>query len=113
MSKRVREQGGILSTLATAKPKLVRSIIKGADRELIQCICECAYNVLKGNVSITPAQRAKLCKYKNGVRELVKKSTSVKRKRQLIQRGGFLSALLGPLIGTVIPAIAGLFAGKK
>ena len=40
-------------------------------------------------------------KYKSALRKLVERKTSVKKKKDILQTGGFLSALLTPLLGVL------------
>ena len=49
------------------------ALLRSADKKLIQYICECALNVLKGVVTIKETQKQKLKKYKRTLRKLVKK----------------------------------------
>lgn len=69
-----------------------------ANNEFIHCICECAKNLLKGKVPLTSQQKRLLSKNKNKLRTLVKKKISVGKKKKIIQTGGFLGALLGPIV---------------
>lgn len=105
MSARVRRHADVLKVMAKAKPAMSKAIMKGATPDLIGCLCECAHNVLKGNVPLTKAQKTKLSRYKQDLRAVAKKQTSQKRKCTILQRGGFLPALLAPLLA---PAIAPL-----
>jgi hypothetical protein len=91
----------MLKLLCGAKPTVIRAILKGASPDLIQAISECSLNVLKGNVRITPAQKKRLCRYKQKLRTLAKKKTSFKRRKQVIQTGGFLGVLLKPVLGAL------------
>lgn len=68
---------------------------------------EVAYNVLKGNVPLSPGQLRKLKRYKAGVRLLSCRGTSLKRRLALTQKGGFLSAILTPLLGSLLSGVAG------
>jgi hypothetical protein len=91
--------------LATAKPKMVKAIINCADKDLVHCLCECAFNVLKGNVPLTNAQKVKLKRYKQHLRALVHKKRANKKK--ILQTGGFLPALLAPIAASVIGPVLG------
>lgn len=112
MSAKVRRHANTLALLAKAKPALCQAVVKGADKDFIHCLCECAHNILKGSVSLTKAQKAKLARYKQGLRNVVKKTTSLQRKRKIFQTGGFLPALLGPLLAPVIAPLATRVIGK-
>ena len=69
-------------------------IIDVAGKELVHCICDCVLNILNGNISSSEEEKKKLKKHKYSLRELVKKNTSDKKRKHLIQEGGFLGALI-------------------
>lgn len=77
-----------------------------ADEKIIRCICECVFNVLYGNVSIQPKQKAHLRKYVPVLRQLVEKKRGKRnlphKRRLIIQKGGFLPSLLIPIVGSVL-----------
>jgi len=68
---------------------------------------ECIRNLLNGNVPLNKSQKKKLAAKKNILRQLAVKKTSLQKKKKLIQSGGFLGALLGPIVS----AIGSLFNG--
>ena len=107
MSARVKRQASVLKALAKAHPHICRVILKGADKDLLKCLSECAYNILRGNVKLKPAEKARLTKYKQKLRKVSDKKTSLKEKQKLVQTGGFLPALLAPLLTSVIAPLAG------
>ena len=83
----------------------MRSIAKSASPDLIHCLSEVCYNLLRGAVEISARDKKKLSKYKTHIRKVASKGTSVKSKRTLIQKGGFLPSLLAPLapvIGSIL-----------
>lgn len=106
MSTRVKRQAPVLHTLAKGHPAVCRAILKGCDKDLLQCLSECAHNVLQGNVSLTPGQKSRLTKYKQKLRSVANKKTALKTKQKIVQTGGFLPALLAPLLGSVIVPLA-------
>ena len=89
--------------------KLRRAIIANADADLLCALAECAYNILKKNIPLTPTQRRHLNKYRTNLRKLAQKKTSTVERRRLLlrpqvgkgQSGGFLSAFLAPLVSSV------------
>ena len=102
MAKRVQKHLKTLEVLETAKPKLRKGILENSEKDLIHCICECCLNILKGNVELTPEQKRRLSYHKMNIRKLSSRDTPFSEKREiLIQKGGFLPALLGPIIGIV------------
>lgn len=104
MSRCVTNNAHLLRALAKMSPKRRKVFLKAADKELIQSICECALNTLKGNVPLQYGQKRSLTRYKRILRKLVKSKCSWKSKKKfLIQKGsGFLPALLVPIIGSIL-----------
>ena len=100
MSKRLERNYKTLKLLHKCKTKGERTkILKLADKDLIACLCECAHNLLKGNVKLTKKRKDDLKRHKNCLRELVDKRKGLETKRNiLIQKGGLLPALLAPII---------------
>ena len=87
-----------IKLLSVATPRAHKQLIANGDRELIDCVSESCANILKGNVPLNDQQKAKLCKYKNNLRKLALKKVSLKKKKQIIQTGGFpIGAILAPV----------------
>ena len=113
MSGRMKKQAVCLQMLIKTKnAKLRKAILEHADAELIRALCECAHNILRGNVQMTPREKTRLRKYQTKLRLIARKNVSVKQKRRHLQQtGGFLPALLAPLAASVvIPLLRQLFA---
>jgi len=72
--------------------------VKKCNKQFIDCVSECAKNVLRGNVPLTKQQSTKLRRNKNNLRALSVKKTSLRKKRQIIQKGGFLRAIITPIL---------------
>ena len=113
MSQRLRRYRAILRYLAQAPYPIARAVLRGSDKGLITCLSECAKNILNGNVPLTGTQKTKLRSYKTGLRTLVKKSVPSRRKRIVLQRGGFLGALLAPIAASVLGPIVGGLLGRR
>ena len=76
---------------------------------VIQAVCECVLNVLKGVVPITRKQKEKLARHKEELRNLIRKEIPLfKRREILVQKGnGFLSVLLPAAISHITSLIHG------
>ena len=98
MSNLVHKHAVQLKMLRDATPKLRKQILHHCDKDFLNCVCECVKNVLKGNVPLTSAQKQKLSRHRNKLRELVLKKTPKKKKIDKIQKGGFLGALITPIL---------------
>ena len=105
MSKRMRDSLPYLQILAKCKPKVRKVLIEHGPSDLILCICECCYNVLKGTVPLTKRQKQHLSRYKKHLRGLANKKISRVKKRRLLtqQKGGgnLLTALLPPVLSVL------------
>jgi hypothetical protein len=101
------EQFKRLKALARAKDKAtIKRLLKEGGQGLQTALRECALNIIRGNVKLSPQQLQRLKKHKNSLRELAKKRTSVKRRIQIEQRGGFFWDLVTPL-KTILPKVIG------
>ena len=114
MSGRVKRHVLCLQMLnRTKNTKLRKAILEHADADLISALCECAHNILRGTVRLTPREKVRLRKYKDKLRLIANRRLSISRRRREIQQhgGGFLPALLAPLATTVfLPLLRQLFA---
>lgn len=107
MSQTVVRNASTLKFLASAKPQLRKAILKSADKELIQCICECIYNTIQGKVPLTINQKKKLCHHKKDLRIIAQRGGSLqKKKKLLLQKGGaLLPLILMPLISGILGSL--------
>ena len=106
MTYRVKRQAPLLLALAKAHPHVCKAILRGADKDLLQCLSECALNILKGNVKLKPSEKARLTKYRQKLRKVADKRSSLKQKHKIVQTGGFAPALLAPLLAPLIAPLA-------
>src|SRR4051812_27341009 len=110
MSKRLQRHANLLRTLHRASPAVRRRLLESnCDGDFVCCITECVKNLLQGAVPLNSTQRKKLSAKKSVLRQLAQKKTSLRKKQKLIQSGGFLGALLGPLVSI----LGGLFNGAR
>lgn len=96
MSVRFRRNINLLKDLYKASAKDKKKIIESASKDLVKAICECACNIIRGNVPLTTKQFNQLKKCHKQLKSLTGKS-SVESKRKIIQQGGFLGLLLKPI----------------
>ena len=91
----------MLRLLYKSKPPMIKSILKNAPADLVRALCECSLNVLKGNIKLNKSQKTRLRRYKNILRKLAYKKSTTKSRKQMLQKGGFIGALLGPVLGVL------------
>jgi hypothetical protein len=109
MSKTLKKYTSYLRALQKSSPKVRQKLAKkNCSPEFIECICECAKNVLLGNVDLSAQHKRQLKRHRLSLRKLVLKKTSLKAKKKIVQSGGFLGALLGP----IVKVLGGLFGAS-
>lgn len=93
----------ILRALYHLNPEQRKALLQKADAQLVRYICECALNVLQGNIPLTKGHKSRLRKHADILRKLANSTDNfAKKKKIIVQRGGFLPVLLAPLIGTIL-----------
>ena len=96
----------VLKKLKTCRALTQRkAILNKGGKQLQRVLREIAHNVLRGNVSLTKKQLKDLKKHRRGVRLIAGKKPTVKRRLKVQQRGGFLSALIAPILTTLASSI--------
>jgi hypothetical protein len=79
VSQRLKKHVNELVYLQKARPCIRNHLITKTDRSLVNCLCGCADNILRGNVPLTKLQKEKLKRNKAELRVLTKKSVSLKK----------------------------------
>ena len=97
----------LLNALCRMKPTVAKEALKNASSDLINALSECSLHVLEGYVPLTPLQKKRLARNKHGLRVLAKKHSSVKRRKQVLQKGGFLGALIKPIVAVLGELLGG------
>lgn len=110
---RLAKHWDVLSVLSKAPSPMCKHLVQKAPKEIIDTVCECCLNVLKGTVPLSPEQKQKLGKHRHLLRQMVKKKIPLhQKKKMIVQRGGFLPLLLGPLLKSVAAPILGSLVGN-
>ena len=102
----------ILAYLGKCKAKIRKAILANADKELVECICQCVFNMLSGNLKLNDQEKKNLTKYKNTLRAIVARSSLKEKKKILVQKVGFLQFLI-PAAITGISQIISSWIGSK
>ena len=95
------ESQDLLRVPGQCQPKIRNAILKNCENDLIHIICDCVYNVVKGNVpGLTQERVNKLACHKTSLIKLTKKVPIKEKRKTLVQEGGgclpFLLRLLLP-----------------
>lgn len=100
--KRVQQLLPQLKQLKRLSRKNKKKFIANCDKDFVHCICECVKNLLKGRLPLKNNHLKALARHKQSLRQLALKKTSLVKRKQILQRGGFLSLLLEPLVSSII-----------
>ena len=95
-----------LSKLSSREQK---QFLSTANSKLIKILTNLCYNFNRGNITTDENHIKKLKKYGNLIHILCKKSHTLKKKKEILQTGGFLPTLLS----TIIPLLAQVLFQKK
>jgi len=99
MSELTRKYLPVLKRIRKMGNKARKDYIRKCDRKFVDCVSKCAKNVIKGNVPLSDRQMTQLRRKRQDLRALSKKKTSLRGKCKILQKGGFLTALLPPVLG--------------
>jgi hypothetical protein len=113
MSERLRDIHRELTKLRKLGPSGRKKYFKTCSKDCIVKICECVKNLLNSNLKIQPSHLKKLSRHKHTLRSLALKSTSLTKRKRLLQHGGFIAALLPALITGVSSLLGGLFSRRN
>ena len=104
----MRKNIPLLRRILRMADKDKKRMIHMCDKQLVDCFSECAKNVLKGNVPLKKAQLRKLRRERNNLRLLAVKKTPLAKKKKVLQKGGFIGALLPPVLSLLAPLVSTL-----
>ena len=108
VGKQLRHNLPMLKMIHEARDETKRNAAKCCSRELCEAMSEIARNMLKGNIPLSEAQYTTLRRYVQDMEKLADKRSSLKTKRNVIQKGGFIGALLGPALKVLLPAVGSI-----
>jgi hypothetical protein len=97
--KELVTHASILRTLARSKPRVLAQQIQQLAPDVVRAIQNISKNYLKGSVSLNKQHKQKLHRHRKLLKELALRKTSIKRSKNILQKGGFLATLLAPILG--------------
>lgn len=101
-SKRIKRNLLAIQALARANQSLQKSMISNANKDFIESLVECAMNIIRGNVPLSSPEFRRLKRYHSLLKDLTKKRVSLKKRRNILQKGGFIGAFLKPLMSLLL-----------
>jgi hypothetical protein len=113
MTQRVEQVLPVLKRLSRMKPADRKKYIGSCSSGFIHQLCECISNLIKGNVPVNMKHLTCLHRHKQSLRKLASKSTALGARKKLLQKGGFLTFLLKPLIAGLVSLFGGFIANRS
>jgi len=108
MVKRIRDNQKFLRKYLYCTHKYRKNILEDASPEQIACLCEATLNVVNKNVPITAAKVRKLKPFKNVIKKIsFEKLPIEKKKKILVQKGGFLPIIVSTVLGLLANQLLG------
>ena len=104
LEKKLTRNAAVLLSLNNATFAIQKSVIAKAKKEFIMTLMECAKAIINGTIPLTSSQYNELQRNVKDISALVRKST-LDDKKAVLQKGGFLGALLGPIISNIVPGL--------
>ena len=118
MSELIKKHAKLLHFLCTCKKAKQRNALVGVlPHDALKAIAECNYNVIKGTVPLSNAHLVALKRNKKLLLNLdedrdiahlqgtARREALDEKRKNILQQGGVLPALLAPLLGAVISPI--------
>ena len=113
LSNRVKKHIPTMALLSTVPKGVMKKYLRTNDKQFTDAISECCLNIIRGAIPLTSNEYTALERYQNDIRKLSTRRTALAKKKKIIQKGGFLSALIAPLIGVLGSVVSGLISKKK
>lgn len=106
-SKRLHRNQKFLEYYLEADKQRRRSLVLGAKKDQIDCLCEAALNIVNTNIPVAQSVKHQLCKHKKHLHKIIDKKHPIKNKKKLLaQHGaGFLPLILTTLLPLLTNAL--------
>lgn len=94
-------------------PAAYCSVVRASPDPVIKTICNAALNVERGDIKLTPSQKALFRQHRSQIAKLTSKKVGLLTKRRVLEQRGS-GFFIPALIGAAISGLAGsLFGGRK
>lgn len=110
-SARINRHASTLIALGNVNADIANMMISSASKDLMLALVEIVRNIIKGNVNLTNAQYNKFKRCSAHLERLVEPKTTLARRKEILQNGGFFGALAS-LLAPIVTGITGLFGGR-
>jgi hypothetical protein len=111
--ERLKRNLTFLDLLVKAKKRQRDALINTATSDQLQCICDCATNILNENIPLTECEIKKLLRFQKHIRYIANSEDRIGNKKVVIQKGGFLPILLTPILSAAASLLTETLLSKK
>lgn len=111
VTARVRRYAHVLRALDRANNVVKSATVRAAKRELVLALVDVAKSIINRKIPLNANQLSAIRRHSSDIRSLVRPGQSIQGRKRILQKGGFLGMLLGPLLKTVVPSILGGLLG--
>ncbi len=112
-TKRIERNASVLSALAKASATTRNAVIASAKKDLVYALVDCARAIIKRDVPLTRGQLNTIKRLAAEIRVLVSRNATLEERKRVLQKGGLISALLGPALKIIPSLLGGLFAPRR
>ena len=112
----LKEKFKFYKVLQKLKPDMLKDVIQHLDDNSVDALCECVYNVIYSDMSMSPKTKKmlrkklkKTCSLQN-LKNISSKKVSVSKRRQALSQEG---SGIGLILATVVPWLANLIFNRK
>ena len=106
LPQRIKRHAPVLQALRRLNNNARLSVMGSAKKELIATLVACARAIINRAVRLTERQTNEIRRHATSIRELLRSRATIAQRRKTLQTGGFLGALLGPILG-LLPKLFG------
>ena len=111
LSQRMKRNAPLILALNKASSSVRKAAIRSGAKDFILALVEIAKNLITRKVNLSDAHLQSLRRHKQQIQQLVKAKTSLTRRREILQTGGFLATLIQPVLGLLGGLLGGLGGG--
>lgn len=104
----IKNNLNFIKLLCTSKKSIQKELIKNATSEQIYAICDIILNILKGKLKLDDNLVRNFYKKRKAFRELASERVSLKKRKSVIQKGGFLEILIPSIVAGLASVVSSI-----
>jgi len=103
---KLKKQARVLRALNEVDSRTRAAIVSSAKKDLVTLLVDCAKAIINRRVPLTRTQSASISRSARDIARLTRPRLALEDKKRVLQSGGTLPALIGPILG-LLPTIVG------